>query len=261
MSPLLALRRLAMLVMVCLLPFASGHAQTPTVAAASDLQFALQEVQAQFVRDTGKQVQLVFGSSGNFYRQIVEGAPFELFLSADESFVTRLAKQGLTRDEGRLYAIGRLALFAPKGSPLQVDAELNGLRAALQQGAVRRFAIASPEHAPYGARAEEALRHAGLWDGLQDALVLGENVSQAAQFAASGNAQGGIIAYSLALAPNVAALGSAALLPESWHSPLRQRMVLLKNASPAAEAFYAYLQQPAAQAILSRYGFSAGVED
>jgi len=261
MSPTRPLHRLAALVMAWLLPFAAGHAQTPTVAAASDLQFALQQVHAQFVRDTGQQVQLVFGSSGNLYRQIVEGAPFELFLSADESFVTQLAEQGLTRDEGRLYAIGRLALFVPQGSPLQVDADLNGLRAALQRGEIRRFAIASPEHAPYGARAEEALRHAGLWDALQDALVLGENVSQAAQFAASGNAQGGIIAYSLALAPNVAALGSAALLPESWHSPLRQRMVLLKNASPAAEAFYAYLQQPAAQAILSRYGFSAGVED
>jgi len=261
MSPILPLHRLAALVMAWLLPFAAGHAQTPTVAAASDLQFALQEVQARFLQDTGQQVQLVFGSSGNFYRQIVEGAPFELFLSADESFVTRLAEQGLTRDEGRLYAIGRLALFAPRGSPLQVDADLNGLRAALQRGEIRRFAIASPEHAPYGTRAEEALRHVGLWYALQEALVLGENVSQAAQFAASGNAQGGIIAYSLALAPNVAALGTSAVLPEDWHSPLRQRMVLLKNASPRMEAFHDYLQQPAAQAILSRYGFALPAED
>ncbi len=261
MSPVRPLRRLGAIVLACLLPFTAGHGQTPTVAAASDLQFALQEVQTLFARDSGHPIQLVFGSSGNFYRQIVEGAPFELFLSADESFVTRLAEQGLTRDEGRLYAIGRLAVFAPQGSPLAVDADLNGLRAALQRGEIRRFAIASPEHAPYGARAEEALRHAGLWDALQPALVLGENVSQAAQFAASGNAQGGIIAYSLALAPNVAALGTYALLPEHWHSPLRQRMVLLKNASPAIAAFYDYLQQPAAQAILRRHGFAVPAED
>lgn len=261
MSPIPPLHRLVALVLAWLLPFAAGHTQTPTVAAASDLQFALQEVQALFVRDTGQQVQLVFGSSGNFYRQIVEGAPFELFLSADESFVNRLAEQGLTRDSGTVYAIGRLALFAPQGSPLQVDTELHGLRIALQRGEIRRFAIASPEHAPYGARAEEALRHAGLWESLQDALVLGENVSQAAQFAASGNAQGGIIAWSLAQAPTVSALGTSALLPEHWHSPLRQRMVLMKTASPGSEAFYAYLQQPTAQAIMARFGFALPTED
>jgi molybdate transport system substrate-binding protein len=261
MPPIPPLHRLVALVLAWLLPFTAGHAQTPTVAAASDLQFALQEVQALFVRDTGQQVQLVFGSSGNFYRQIVEGAPFELFLSADESFVSRLAEQGLTRDGGTLYAIGRLALFAPHGSPLQVDAQLQGLRSAVQRREIRRFAIASPEHAPYGARAEEALRHAGLWASLQDSLVLGENVSQAAQFAASGNAQGGIIAWSLAQAPTVSALGTSALLPEQWHSPLRQRMVLLDSASPTIEAFYQYLQLPAAQGILSRYGFSLPGED
>lgn len=250
------LRPLRVLLLACLLPLTAANAQTSTVAAASDLQFALQEVQAQFTAQTGQQVQLVFGSSGNFYRQIVEGAPFQLFLSADEDFVLRLAAQGLTQDEGVLYALGRLSLMAPTGSPLQVDAALNGLREALANGEIRRFAIANPDHAPYGARAEEVLRHAGLWEGLQEALVLGENVSQAAQFATSGNAQGGIVAYSLALAPNVARLGTSALLPEEWHSALRQRMVLMKGASPAAQAFYDFLQQAPARAILSRYGFS-----
>lgn len=255
------LRALSAFVLACLLPGAPLGAQTPTVAAASDLQFALEEVHARFATQTGQQVQLVFGSSGNLYRQIVEGAPFQMFLSADEAFVVQLAAQGLSQDEGVLYAVGRLSLMAPKGSPLQVDASLNGLREALARGEIRRFAIANPEHAPYGARAEEALRHAGLWEALQGRLVLGENVSQAAQFASSGNAQGGIIAYSLARAPNVASLGSSVLLPQEWHTPLRQRMVLLNRASPAAKAFYDFLQQDTARAILSRHGFSLPGED
>jgi len=255
------LRPLSAFVLAWVLPFAGAAAQMPTVAAASDLQFALEEVQALFTAETGQRVQLVFGSSGNLYRQIVEGAPFQMFLSADEIYAEQLAAQGLTPNAGALYAIGRLALMAPAGSPLQVDSTLNGLREALAQGQIRRFAIANPEHAPYGQRAEEALRHVGLWDALQGTLVLGENVSQAAQFATSGNAQGGIIAYSLALAPNVARLGNSALLPEEWHAPLRQRMILMNTASPVVEAFYSYLQQAPARAIMQRFGFTLPDED
>jgi molybdate transport system substrate-binding protein len=227
----------------------------PVIAAASDLQFALEEVAAQFQADTGQSVTLSFGSTGNLSRQIREGAPFQMFLAADESFVLDLARDGLTRDDGRLYALGRLALIVPKGSPLAADGTLGALKDALQAGSITRFAIANPEHAPYGKRAEEALRHAGLWESLQPHLVLGENVAQAAQFALSGNAEGGIIAHSLALAPELAEAGSFALIPEDWHSPLRQRMVLLPEAGPVAEAFYAYLSTPPARAILDRYGF------
>ena len=254
------LRPLHVLLLVGLLS-AAAQGQTHTVAAASDLQFALEEVRAQFAAETGHQVQLVFGSSGNLYRQIVEGAPFQMFLSADEAFVNQLADLGLSQDEGELYAIGRLALIAAAGSPLQVDSTLSGLRDAVARGQIRRFAIANPEHAPYGARAEEVLRHTGLWDALKGTLVLGENVSQAAQFAASGNAQGGIIAYSLALAPNVAGMGTTALLPEEWHTPLRQRMVLMLSATPAVEAFYDYLQQATARSIMRRHGFSLPGEE
>jgi len=255
------LRPLHALLLVGLLTAAAAQGQTPTVAAASDLQFALEEVQAQFAADTGHQVQLVFGSSGNLYRQIVEGAPFQMFLSADEAFVSQLADLGLSQDEGELYAIGRLALIAAAGSPLRVDSTLSGLRDAVARGQIRRFAIANPEHAPYGARAEEVLRHTGLWEALKGTLVLGENVSQAAQFAASGNAQGGIIAYSLALAPNVAGMGTSALLPEEWHTPLRQRMVLMHSATPAVEAFYDYLHQATARSIMRRHGFSLPGEE
>ncbi len=231
-------------------------AQQATIAAASDLQFALEEVRKQFTSDTGKQLQVVYGSSGNFYRQISEGAPFQMFLSADETYVQQLAHAGLTADDGALYALGRLAIITPHGSSLTADADLAGLRAALNAGTVRRFAIANPEHAPYGRRAEEALRHAQLWEALEGKIILGENVSQAAQFATSGSAQGGIIAYSLALAPNVSRLGQYAVIPQEWHAPLRQRMVLLNQAGEDAQAFYAYLQSAPARAIMSRFGFT-----
>lgn len=227
----------------------------PVVAAASDLQFALAEVAAAFTADTGHSVRLAMGSSGNFARQIRQGAPFQLFLSADERYVLDLARDGHLRDEGSLYAIGRIVLIVPHGSPLAADGSLADLRDALADGRLTRFAIANPEHAPYGRRAEEALRSAGLWEAIRPRLVLGENVSQAAQFATSPDTQGGIVAYSLALSPRVAALGSYGLIPEHLHSPLRQRMALVKNAGPVAQRFHAYIGQPAARAVLAGHGF------
>lgn len=227
----------------------------PTVAAASDLKFALDEVAARFEQETGQQLRLVFGSSGHFKTQILHGAPFHLFLSADEQFVFQLADAGKTQDRGRAYALGRICILVPPGSPLQADGELRDLRAALRDGRLRKFAIANPEHAPYGTRAMEALQHAGLWEAIKPRLVYGENVSQAAQFAVSGSTQGGIVAQSLALAPAVARAGRFDLIPEAWHQPLRQRMVLMRQAPAAARAFYEYLGTPAAQAVMTRYGF------
>jgi molybdate transport system substrate-binding protein len=178
-----------------------------------------------------------------------------MYLSADESYVVDLAKDGFTRDQGELYAVGRIVIIVPHGSPLEPDGTLEDLRAALEDGRVQKFAIANPEHAPYGRRAEEALRHAGLWQAIVHRLVLGENVSQAAQFATSGSAQGGIVAYSLALSPKVSALGTFELIPAAWHAPLRQRMALLEDAGATAERFFAFVQQPAARAIMRRFGF------
>ena len=230
--------------------------RAPVVAAASDLSFALTAIAEQFAREQGQRVDLVFGSSGTLARQVRDGAPFELFLSADEAFVEDLAAAGLTRDAGTLYAIGRIVLFAPTGSPLIPSEGLDGLSELLATGRVTRFAIANPEHAPYGRAAEAALRKRGLWKGLQPRLVLGDNVSQAAQFATTGNAVGGIIAYSIALAPNVRSRGAFALIPDADHRPLRQRMVLLKRAGAVAERFYRYVQEPAARAILEQNGFT-----
>lgn len=246
---------MAVAVVISALSVSGAAAQPGTVAAAADLKFAVEEIVAQFTADTGKTIKLTFGSSGNFARQIEQGAPFHLFMSADEDLVYRLADAGKTLDRGVLYAVGRIVLFTAAGSTVQADAEFKDLAAAVKDGRLKRFAIANPEHAPYGKRAEEALRHADLWDAIKPKLVLGENVSQAAQFASSGDAQGGIFAYSLALAPQVSALGRYVLIPDSWHEPLRQRMVLLPGADANTRAFYAYMQQPKARALMRKFGF------
>ncbi|MBV1863110.1 MAG: molybdate ABC transporter substrate-binding protein [Rhodobacteraceae bacterium] len=234
--------------------FAQGD--VPVVAAASDLQFALPDIAAAFTAQTGQMVRLTFGSTGNFARQIRAGAPFQMYLAADESYVRALAADGFTRDAGTLYALGRIVMIVPNGGAVLADGTFEGLRAALAAGQISRFALANPDHAPYGLRAMQALQHQGLWQALQPYLVLGENVSQAAQFALSGSTQGGIIAYSLALSDRISSLGNFALIPAEFHTPLNQRMVLLREAGLVAEAFYAYMNGPAARKILGQYGFA-----
>jgi molybdate transport system substrate-binding protein len=247
----------AALTVLSLLPHSlvASQSDSPVVAAASDLQFAVTEIAEAFTAETGMEVRLSFGSTGNFARQIREGAPFEIFMAADEIFITDLHAEGLAPDEGDLYGVGRIVIMVPNGSRLTPDPEMNNLVRMLENGQINRFAIANPDHAPYGMRAREALIERGIWDALQPVLVMGENVSQAAQFALSGNAAGGIIAYSLALAPQVGPRGTYALIPEDWHEPLRQRMVLLNDAGPVARAFYAYMKEPAAREIMDRFGF------
>lgn len=254
MSPFLTIAR-GLLLVTALGCAGDSRADVPTVAAASDLKFALEEIAAEFRRSTGKTVRLSFGSSGNFARQIRQGAPFEMFLSADEAFVDGLARDGFTRNAGDLYALGRIVYFAPRGSRLKADPALQSVREALAAGRLGKFAIANPEHAPYGRAAKEALELAGVWTAIERHLVLGENVSQAAQFATTGGADGGIFAYSLALSPAVGRLGRFVLIPESMHRPLRQRMVLLKSAGPTAGAFYAFVKSAEARRIFDRYGF------
>jgi len=179
-----------------------------------------------------------------------------MFLAADEEFPNQLTAAGLTRDAGVVYALGRLVIFAPEGSPLTVDAQLEGLGRLVKAGRGGRFAIANPEVAPYGRAAEAVLRKHRLWDALRPNLVLGDSITQAAQFATTGNAVGGLIAYSLVLGAELAGRGTYAVIPEADHPPLRQRMVLLKQAGPVAARFYAYLRSEAARAILRKHGFT-----
>ena len=251
----------ALLMCLALAATSKVTAATPTsVAAAADLHYALDEILAAYARLQSDKVRVTYGSSGNFFAQLQQGAPFDIFLSADEALVGKLAASGLTRNAGDLYALGRVVLFVPRGVAIEPDGEFADVRRALTDGRLHKFAIANPEHAPYGRAARESLAHAGLLDTITPHLVLGENVAQAAQFARSGAAQAGIFALSLALAPAFKEAGPYVVIDETYHLPLRQRMVLMRGAGPAAERLYAYLQSPPARAVLDRYGFRLPAE-
>lgn len=254
------MRRLWLMVWLMLMAMPAS-AGTATVAAASSLQFALTEAATRFEQESGHTLRLNFGSSGNFRRQIAQGAPFELFLSADERYVAALHEDGYTLDAGVIYARGRLVWLqsAKQGNVPDASAPLAGVEQALvrqAKGDRPRIALANPDHAPYGVAAQQVLTHAGLWEESRALHVLGENVSQAAQFALTDDAQGGLVAYSLALAPALAERSEYVLIPEGWHQPLRQRMVLTRQAGDTTRAFYAWLQQGEARAIFQQYGFS-----
>jgi molybdate transport system substrate-binding protein len=229
----------------------------PIVAAAASLRYALDDVAAAFEQETGQRVRFTFGATRSLMHQIENGAPYELFLAADEESVQQLAGKRRTEGAPSVFARGRIALVAPSGSPVSVDGELAGLANALAAGNVDHVAIANPEVAPYGRAAREVLQKAGLWKDLTPRLVSGENVGQAAQFATTGAAQAGLIAYSLAVSVRVAPQVSAALIPEEWHQPINHSMTLLNGAGETARAFAAFLKSEQARAILKRNGFSA----
>ncbi len=227
-----------------------------TVAAAADLNFALKDLAAGFEKATGNRVLLSLGSSGNFFAQIENGAPFDVFFSADVDYPRRLAAAGYA-DPATLYvyALGKLVLWSPRGG---IEVQRLGMDALLAPG-VERIAIANPEHAPYGRAALAALKHAGVYQRVRSKLVLGENVSQAAQFVDSGNAQAGIVALAIALAPSLKDRGQYWEIPQAWYPPLEQAAVITKNTRgrTTAEAFLRYVRSPAGQAILRAYGFAA----
>jgi molybdate transport system substrate-binding protein len=235
---------------------APAAGQAPKIAAAANLNFALTEIAERFAAEQGAKVDLVFGASGALTRQIQDGAPFEMFLAADEEFPQKLTAAGLTRDAGVVYAVGRLVLFAPRGSPLAVDGRLDGLARMVKDGSIGRFAIANPEVAPYGRAAEAVLRNRGLLDAVRPHLVLGDSIAQAAQFATTGNSIGGLLAYSLVLAPGFSDRGAYALIPDEDYPPLRQRMVLLKKSGPVAARFFDFVRGDTARAVLRRHGFT-----
>ena len=235
-------------------------AQEIRVAAAADLQFALTDLATQYEKQSGTKVSISFGSSGNFFAQLENGAPFDVFFSADSAYPRKLEAAGLT-EPGTLaiYARGRIAVWTSPGSSF--DFEKNGLSTLLDPK-IQKVAIANPEHAPYGRAAVAALKQAGLYDQLKSKLVIGENISQAAQFVQSGSAQAGIVALSLTVSPAMKD-GHRWLVPENLYPPLDQSVVVLKSSAnkAAAKAFLEFLRTPEAQSTFSRYGFTlpAGV--
>lgn len=234
--------------------WASSSSATLTLAAASDLRIALDELVRDFrATRPAARVDVIYGSSGKLSAQIQNGAPFDIFFSADQAYALSLQRLNLTHGEVRPYAVGQLALWS-------MDPELGvlGLDEVVRHPRVKRFAIANPEHAPYGQRAIEALRHRGLLNLVQPKLVLGDNVAQTAQFVQTGAAQAGLVSSALLRTPGTVGQGAWTRVPQAWHSPLIQALVVLRRAatSTLAAELLQYLQAPPALALWQRYGFA-----
>ncbi len=242
-----------LLFIVCTLLLANtAQAEKITVAAAADLKFAMDEIVTGFNKShSGDEVQVVYGSSGKFHTQIQQGAPYELFFSADIGFPRELAKQGQASSEVKPYAVGRIVLWSA-----DMDATKMTL-ASLTDPKITKIAIANPKHAPYGKRAEEALRSAGLWEKIQPKLVFGENIAQTAQYVQSGNAQVGIIALALVLNPELSKKGGYYLIPDTMHNPLEQGFIITKLGAnkPLAKQFADYMGSKQVRTIMTKYGF------
>jgi molybdate transport system substrate-binding protein len=232
--------------------------QSLTVAAAADLQAAMPELVELYQKQTGKTVQVVYGSSGNFYQQIQNGAPFDVFFSANLDYAKKLEAAGLA-EPGSLYeyATGKIVLWVPKDSKVDLK---EGVQAVLSR-AVVKVAIANPEHAPYGQAAVAAMQKAGVYEQVKGKLVLGENISQAASFVVGGAADAGIVALSLALSPNMKDKGRFVEVPAESYPAIEQACVIVKASQKKAEAsvFLDLVKSAAAKELLKKYGFGVPV--
>ncbi len=236
----------------CLALAAPAAAEKITIAAASDLKFAMDEIVADFRKaNRADTVEVIYGSSGKFHTQIQQGAPYDLYFSADIGYPRELATGGFAASEVKRYAFGRIVLWSAT-----MDASKMTL-ASLADPKITRIAIANPRHAPYGKRAQEALRASGLWDKVEPRLVYGESISHAAQFVQTGAAQVGIIALSLALNAGLAGKGGYWLIPDKLHEPLEQGYIITKRAAanPLAKKFDAYMGSAQTRATMVKYGF------
>jgi molybdate transport system substrate-binding protein len=238
--------------LLCLLVAVSpAHAAQITIAAAADLKFAMNDIVALFGKShPNDQVTTIYGSSGKFQTQIRQGAPYDLYFSADIAYPIELKADGLVFGEVQPYALGRIVLWSPSRIVLNLS--------DLAKPDIGRIAIANPRHAPYGMRAEEALKAAGVWDKVEAKLVYGESVAQAVQFVQTGNADVGIIALSQAMSRELSKPGSYTLIADSLHQPLEQGFVITRRASgnPLAHEFAGFMASAEVRAIMLRYGFT-----
>lgn len=229
-----------------------AQAEKLTIAAAADLKFAMAEVVENFrAARPGDQIEVIYGSSGKFFTQIKNGAPFDMYFSADIEYPRKLEKGGLTAGPTRPYAVGRIVLWSLK--PELAKTALKDLPKA----AIRKFAIANPQHAPYGLRGKEALQHQGVWAAMEPKLVMGENIAHTAQFIDTGAADAGIVALALVLSPTMKDKGAWTLIPDAWHEPLEQGFAITQRAAgnPLAKDFANYMASESARVIMRRYGF------
>src|ERR1035438_9733854 len=230
------------------------RAQEIIVAAAADLQFAMQDVANRFQKETGKTVKLIYGSSGNFFQQIQNGAPFDVFFSANLDYPKKLEAAGL-KEPGSYYpyARGKIVIWVPKDSKLDLS---SGMKALLDPS-VKKIAIANPQHAPYGQAAVAAMQREKIYDKLKDKFVLGENISQTASFVVSGAADVGIVALSLALSPNMKGKGRYAEVPSEEYPPIEQACMILRSSKnkDVARQFLSFIKTGAISDVLKNYGF------
>jgi len=245
---------LTLLEVFCI-PSSPAGGEELTIAAAADLNFAFKDLVAAYEKKTGQHFRLSLGSSGNFYSQIQNGAPFDLYFSADIGYPKKLVEAGLAVP-GSLYqyASGRIVIWVLRDSKLDVT---KGMEVLLDP-TIKKIAIANPKHAPYGRAAVAAMEHFKVYDRAKEKLVMGENISQTAQFIESGTCDIGIVALSLALAPTMKAAGKYWEIPSEAHPPLEQGAVILKNSKnqEAAKLFLEFLNDPQGQEIMRRYGFT-----
>lgn len=231
-----------------------ASAQQLTIAAAADLQFAFQDLGTQFERQTGIQIRITYGSSGNFTTQIENGAPFDLFFSADIQYPQKLISEGFA-DSGSLYhyADGKLVIWVPSASKLDLSKGV----LVLVDSSVRKIAIANPKHAPYGRAAVASMKKAGVYEKVENKLVLGENISQTAQFVQSGTADVGLVALSLAVSPGMSKSGRYTEVATKDYPAIEQGAAIVKTSKRKTEAekFLEFMKTPAAKAILEKYGF------
>jgi molybdate transport system substrate-binding protein len=249
--------RIALKVLIFIFLFVVGqtaHAEEQImIVAAADLKFALDEIVVLFKSThPAVHIETIYGSSGKFSTQIRQGAPYDLYFSADIAYPSALKAEGLASYEVQLYGVGRIVLWSQSR-----DAGKMTL-ADLTDPSIAKIAIANPQHAPYGKRAEEALKAAGVWEKVEPKLVYGENIAQTAQYVQSGNAQVGIIALSLALGPELAKQGSYALIPDKLHQPLEQGFIITKRAADnlLALEFSNFMATKETRTIMKRYGFA-----
>ena len=250
------------LLALCLLVSSASWAQSDksntelTVAAAADLSSVLKDIAEGFETKTGVHARLSFGASGALTQQIENGAPFDLFFSADMDFPRQLIRDGQADGPSPYqYAVGKLVLWVPADSPL--DVEHKGMTVLLDPS-VKKISIANPQHAPYGRAAVEALKHAGLYERLSDRFVMGENISQAAQFVESGNAQAGFVALAHAIAPAMQGKGKYWEVPADYYAPLAQGVVVISRSprKKEAEQFLEYIKTQSARNLFQKYGFT-----
>jgi molybdate transport system substrate-binding protein len=242
----------ALLFCSLLLVTASARAEKITVAAAADLKFAMGEIITEFKKaNPTDEIEVIYGSSGKFHTQIQQGAPYDLYFSADIAFPRELAKNGFAASDVTPYAFGRIVLWSESLDATKMNLE------SLTDLTITRIAIANPKHAPYGKRAEEALRSSKIWDKVEAKLVYGENIAHTAQFVQTGNAQVGIIALSLAVSPELSNKGGYWLIPDNLHEPLEQGYIITKRAAEnvLAKRFADYMGSKEARAVMTKYGF------